>query len=389
MAATPLRAEQDAVLPRADAAALARHRRNVRDVRSLPRGLFLFALHYGLYVVTLLGAVAPLPIAVNIVSAIANGVLIALLFIIGHDALHGAFVPEKRHNQWIGRLAFIPCAHSVSLWVTGHNKQHHRFTNFKGVDHIWEPMSKAEYDAASPARRLLERVYRSPFGPVVYYYGEYWVYRMMLPLAPELRRDWRQYLPDSLFVVATLLLTIAGVALAGHALVPTRPLWLVIALGWGLPFAVWNYMMAFTIYMNHTHADIPWFTDKAAWRAAQAELRCSTNVAMPLPIFPPLYAKVMAHTAHHVHPHVPAYGLPEAQAALDKVFGAEMPAYTLSLGDYLRTTRACKLFDFETGRWTDFKGNPTSPVMQRFYAAPSGEEAGYALGKSRVANPPG
>ena len=369
MVVSSLGAERDSIPVRADAAALARHRSQVADVRSLPRGLYLLAVHFTLYFATLIGAVAPLPIWANVISALANGILIALLFIIGHDALHGAFVPVRRHNQWIGRLAFIPCAHAVSLWVTGHNKQHHRFTNLKGVDHVWEPMSKAEFDAASPRRQFLERLYRSPLGPVIYYYGTYWIPRMLLPLAPELRREWRSYMPDSLFTITTLALTIAGVTLLGHVLVPTRPLWLVVTLGWVIPFAVWNYMMAFTIYLNHTHADIPWFTDKRVWRVAQPQLRCSTDVTMPLPIFPPLYTDVMAHTAHHVHPYVPVYGLQDAQAALGKAFGTDIPAYKLSVGGYLQTTRACKLFDFETGRWTDFKGNPTSPVLLGYPAS--------------------
>ena len=63
------------------------------------------------------------------------------------------------------------------------------------------PMSNAEYEAAAPARRWLERVCRGPFGPLIYYYGAFWVHRMLLPLAPEVRKDWKRHMRDSLFVL--------------------------------------------------------------------------------------------------------------------------------------------------------------------------------------------
>ena len=64
---------------------------------------------------------------------VANGVLIALLFIVAHDGAHGALVPGQKLNLWIARFAFVPCVHAVSLWCTVHNKLHHGYTNLKGM----------------------------------------------------------------------------------------------------------------------------------------------------------------------------------------------------------------------------------------------------------------
>src|SRR5205085_7900728 len=179
-----------------------------------------------LYRNTLIVAIANIAFPVYILFGASNVVFIALLFIIGHDANHGSFVPHPRWNRWFARLAFIPCVHSASLWRRTHNEMHHQRTNLKGVDHVWAPMSKAEYDAASPARRCLERVYRGPFGPAIYYYGTFWLYRLVLPLAPETRAQWKRHLPDSIFVVSAFVITLVGIGLAGHALAPQRPLWL-------------------------------------------------------------------------------------------------------------------------------------------------------------------
>ena len=106
-----------------------------QDRRSTPKGLSLLASHGALYLLTLVGALAPLPLSVNLAFSIANGVLIALLFILGHDAAHGSLVRKRHLNRWLARLAFIPCAHSVSLWRTIHNHGHHARTNLKGSGH--------------------------------------------------------------------------------------------------------------------------------------------------------------------------------------------------------------------------------------------------------------
>jgi acyl-lipid omega-6 desaturase (Delta-12 desaturase) len=240
------------------------------DKRTLSKGLRVFAVHFLLYVATLIGAVAPLPLALNVVFAIANGVFIALLFIIGHDAGHNSFVPGSLWNRWIARIAFVPCVHGASLWRVIHNEHHHARTNLKGVDGVWVPMSPEEYQSVSPARRLLERIYRSAAGPIVYYYIAFWIHRVLLPLAPELRREWRRHLPDSAFASAGLICTLVIIALGGKALTPERPLWLIFLLGWAIPFAVWNYLMAFTTYLNHTHPAIPWFEDEEGWRTRRA-----------------------------------------------------------------------------------------------------------------------
>src|SRR5262245_3239353 len=102
------------------------------DPRSMSKGLSTLAVHVTLYLATLAGAVAPLPIWANVAFAIANGVAIALLFIIGHDAGHGSFVPNRTLNAWISRIAFVPCVHAASLWRAIHNKLHHGRTNLKG-----------------------------------------------------------------------------------------------------------------------------------------------------------------------------------------------------------------------------------------------------------------
>jgi omega-6 fatty acid desaturase (delta-12 desaturase) len=339
---------------------LAEFRARAVDPRSLWRGLGIFAVHALLYFATLLGAVANFALPTNVMFGVANGVFIALLFIIGHDGCHGSFVPQRRWNLWLARLAFLPCAHSASLWRRTHNELHHHRTNLKGVDRVWAPMSKAEYDAASPFRRWLERLYRSPFGPLVYYYGEFWLYRMLLPLAPETRANWKRHVFDSVFVILGMGLTLFGIAKLGATFAPGRPMWLTLLTGWFLPFVVWNYVMALTIYLNHTRPEIPWFDSLDRWTFHRANIMSTSHVKLPFDFLVPLYSEAMAHTAHHADISLPVYALPDAQSELKLRFGAGVQEYTLSFAEYRRICAACKLFDFERMQWTDFAGNPTA-----------------------------
>jgi omega-6 fatty acid desaturase (delta-12 desaturase) len=333
------------------------------DPRSLSKGLSILTVHVALYLATLIGAVAPLPTSANVGFAIANGVFIALLFIIGHDAGHGSFVPSRNLNAWISRVAFVPCVHAASLWRVIHNKLHHGRTNLKGVDSVWAPMSTDEYSNALPLRRGLERIYRGPLGPLIYYYLEFWIHRVLLPIAPEVRGEWKRHLPDSLFAIGGFLVTLIAIGVSGRAFNPERPLWLVLAVGWVLPFAVWNYLMAFTIYLNHTHPSIPWFRDEASWKRHRGVQADTASVVMPINIAP-LYTKVMSHTAHHVRPSVPVYALAQAEAEL-KVHEHGLLEYRLGLRQYRSIYRACKLFDFERMCWTDFSGKPTAWPLRK------------------------
>jgi omega-6 fatty acid desaturase (delta-12 desaturase) len=343
------------------AAGETRARTKAPDPRSLSRGLGLFFVHILLYLVTLLGAVANFGLPVNIMFGVANGVFIALLFVIGHDGCHGSFVPGRGWNLWLARFAFIPCVHSVTLWRRTHNELHHFRTNLKGIDRVWAPMSKAEYDAASALRRWLERVYRGPFGPFVYYYLEFWLYRLVLPLAPETRAQWRRHLPDSFLVIAGFAATLTTIGFLGSLIAPQRALWLTYATGWLLPFAVWNYLMGLTIYLNHTHPAIPWFRDEYSWSFHAGNVLGTTHVKLPRWLAP-LYSDALSHTAHHADVRLPVYALPEAQIRIEQTFANGVQQYDLSPGEYRRIYTACKLFDFDRMCWTDFNGVPTGPI---------------------------
>src|SRR5215469_5861199 len=140
---------------------------------SAPVALALFIVTSLVYALAITGALV-LPFAwLRVLSSIGAGATIASLFVIGHDAAHGAFTASRTLNGTIGRIAFLPALHNYSLWQVQHNRLHHRLVNVKGFN-SWSPLTKAEYDALPAWRRAVERLYRGPLGFAPYYLRERW-----------------------------------------------------------------------------------------------------------------------------------------------------------------------------------------------------------------------
>ena len=66
--------------------------------------------------------------------------------------------------------------------------------------------------------------------------------------------------------------------------------------------------------------------------------------------------------AHHVDMRIPFYGLPAATEALQRAFPDDIVERTFGLGDYLETTKSCKLFDFERGVWLRYGESAAEPM---------------------------
>lgn len=108
------------------------------------RALALLLLDWLLFVAAIAGVVLLPAWWMKLPVALAAGFVIGRLFIIGHDACHQSYTPHRRLNRWLGRIAFLPSLTPYSLWEVGHNVMHHGFTNLKGKDFVWQPLTPAE-----------------------------------------------------------------------------------------------------------------------------------------------------------------------------------------------------------------------------------------------------
>ena len=306
-------------------------------------------------------ALAPLPYVLNLLFGVVAGHAIAILFTVGHDACHQSYTPSMRLNRWIGRIVFIPSLHAVSLWVLGHNEIHHGSTCLRGRDYVWEPMSPDDYAAASPLRRWFYRLYRSRLGSLPYYLIEMWWKKNFVPIAPEARRQWRHHLADSAFVVIAGALHIWAIVAIAGAWTPDRSPWLALLAAWLVPFLVWNWFMGIVIYAHHTHPLVPWFERADEWNYLASQVLGTVHVELPKPWFW-LDNNIMEHNAHHALPVIPLYNLQPAQRRIRAAF-PDIQAIYMSPPAFCRIADACKLYDFNARRWTDFDGRATGPVL--------------------------
>ncbi len=285
------------------------------------------------------------------------GFWIGRLFIIGHDACHQSLTPHRRLNKVLGRIAFLPSITPYSLWDIGHNVVHHGYTNLKGFDFVWAPLTREEFEALSPMRRVLDRIYRSGWAPGLYYMFEIWWLRMFFPSKTYMGTRRPIFFWDNVLVSAFGLAWAAVLAWAAHA--TGQAIAPVLVFGWVVPFFFWNSMIGFVVYVHHTHVKVNWYDDRIAWARAQPFISTTVHLTFPLR-FGAVLHHIMEHTAHHLDMSIPLYRLKNAQKMLEDLLPQRIVIQPFSWRWYFETARNCKLYDFSRHCWTTYSGKATS-----------------------------
>jgi omega-6 fatty acid desaturase (delta-12 desaturase) len=350
------------------------HRRQIRAwlapiaQQETLRGLWLLGLDLALFAAALSGVVLASAGWLKLLLSLVAGFVIGRLFIIGHDACHQSYTPHRTLNRWIGRIAFLPSLTPYSLWEVGHNVVHHGFTNLKGKDFVWQPLTPAEYQALPAWRRALERVYRSGWAPGLYYLIEIWWLRMFFPSRRYLPVRRAVFTADSLLALAAGVVWVGGLVMAAQA--THQSAWALVGFGFVVPFIFWSAMIGFVVYVHHTHTAVQWHEDKSAWSASDPFVSTTVHLSFPLRLGA-LMHHIMEHTAHHVDMSIPLYKLRQAQLLLEKALPGRIIIQRFSWRWYAQTARRCKLYDLARGTWTDFDGRPSQPTLVGRVATPA------------------
>ncbi|MEM1451857.1 MAG: fatty acid desaturase [Planctomycetota bacterium] len=327
------------------------------DARSTARGVGLFAVDAALYACLFALATTAEDAMIRAALSVGLGFAVSFLFLVGHDACHNALTPSTRLNRILGTLAFLPSYHPFSLWRLGHNQTHHGFTNLKGKDYVFAPLSPTEYAALPRSRQWEYRFYRSLAGIPLYFLVEIWWKRMLAyELTVEADRRRPEYRKDRAIVLAFAAAQVAVLALVGRPSGVTE-LALDVAVVVVIPFLIWKALASFLIWLHHTHPQVRWYDDPARWSKETDQTRSTVHVVFPGPINLVLH-RIMEHTAHHQSPATPCYALRDAQEEIEQQRGADVTIEHWTLRRFLRGVRACKLYDFEADRWVDFDGTP-------------------------------
>src|SRR4249920_3382343 len=115
------------------------------------------------------------------------GLGVAGLFVLGHDASHGALLDSRRLNRVIAQLCMAPSAHVEAAWDLGHNRIHHGYTTRQGFDFVWHPATLDEYKAMGCLARLRHRFEWSFLGSGAYFLRTVWWEKMWHFNAPGKR----------------------------------------------------------------------------------------------------------------------------------------------------------------------------------------------------------
>ncbi|MBB6561736.1 omega-6 fatty acid desaturase (delta-12 desaturase) [Acidovorax soli] len=298
------------------------------------------------------------PMWLKVVAALMAGFRLSSFYTLAHDAAHGTLARSKRLNWVLALLAGVPATHNYRMWSHDHNKVHHPYTNGDHFDY-YTPYSKAGYDALPWHKKVLEHIYRAPLGIGLWlYFAIHWFPTRVYPNV----RTPKDQVPESRKYSALLLAyhgSYVAFLLCAPAFAPITALQAVL-LGWVLPLFTLMFLSSTSLYIMHTHPDIPWFKSDDLRSNRHSPEVCSVVWVLP-DWFSKVVNNVYNHAAHHAHAGIPSYHLLAAQKRMNELVGHKLVIEKASVRTLLRTMRTCKLYDYENHQWLDFKGQPSAP----------------------------
>ncbi len=279
---------------------------------------------------------------------LAAGLAIGGLFVLGHDASHGALFRSRRINRFVARVCMVPSAHVEAAWNLGHNRIHHGYTARKGFDFVWHPITVENYQAMGKTARLRHRFEWSFAGAGAYYLRVVWWEKMWRfastgKTASTIRRDRR--LLGALLVAGVTASAAVGVMQGGWIEAAWLPIKLIV-----VPFLVFVQIIGWTVYVHHVAPDIRWW-NRHEWSQFQGQMESTTILRFPRLINHLWFHNIFVHVPHHVDARIPYHQLPAAAAAIKQAYPDTVVERGFTLSRYLRAAQSCKLYDFDAGSW--------------------------------------
>jgi omega-6 fatty acid desaturase (delta-12 desaturase) len=220
------------------------------------------------------------------------------LFLIQHDCGHGAFLPGRRLNDWLGRAIGVLTLTPYDYWRRAH-ALHHATSgaldrrSIGGID----TLTVDEYIALPFWRRLGYRLYRHPL--VMFGLGPAFVFliqhRWPMGMTREGWRPWISTMGTNLGVAAM----IVGMALI-FGIAPVLLIYVPVVM-LAASVGVWLF------FVQHQFEDTYWERD-GAWEFHEAAFRGSSHYDLP-PIARWFTANIGIHHVHHLSSRIPFYRL--------------------------------------------------------------------------------
>lgn len=220
------------------------------------------------------------------------------LFLIQHDCGHGAFLPGRRLNDWLGRALGVLTLTPYDYWRRAH-ALHHATSGAldrRGIGGI-DTLTVDEYAALNVWGRVGYRLYRHP--AVMFGLGPAFVFLIQHRWPAGMTRGgWRPW-------VSTMI-TNAGVATMILGMVALFGVWPVVfiyvpVVMLAASAGVWLF------FVQHQFEDTYWERD-GHWEFHEAAFRGSSHYDLP-PIMRWFTANIGIHHVHHLCSRIPFYRL--------------------------------------------------------------------------------
>ncbi|MCC5969019.1 MAG: fatty acid desaturase [Pararhodobacter sp.] len=271
--------------------------------------------------------------------AVLNGAFLVRIFIIQHDCGHGAFLPNRRAQDWVGRVLGVLTLTPYAVWRRTHavHHGHHGDLDNRGIGDV-TTLTVEEYRARSRFGRLMYRLYRHPL--VLFVLGPSYLFilqnRLPLGLMDEGWRYWTSAMGTNAMIgiMLGLIVWFGGLWPVLVIFLPTS----VIAATIGM----WLF------YVQHQFEETHWSKGED-WQLHHAALEGSSHYILPQPLRW-LSGNIGIHHVHHLYSRIPFYRLPEV--IRDQRELAE--AQRLTIRDSLRTVRL-HLWDEALGKLTSIR----------------------------------
>jgi omega-6 fatty acid desaturase (delta-12 desaturase) len=263
----------------------------------------------------LIGPSAPVAIGLGLVAT----VFLSRMYSLFHDLTHNSMFESRRANsRWghlLGFLLFTPYR-----WWQRQHAIHHAHTgdlDHRGIGEI-NTLTVAEYEAASPLRRLGYRLYRNP--ALILLVGPSLVFLL------ERRFPQRGMTPKILLSVAVTNVALAAWAIGWSVLIGFETFLLI----QGTTLVAGGAIAAWMLYLQHQYEGT-YYQAPERWTFELAALQGSSYLELPRSLAW-VVGNANFHHVHHLSAKIPNYRLRAAHA--EQPMFADTPVVTIrtSLG---------------------------------------------------------
>lgn len=280
--------------------------------------------------------------ALTLAIAVPGCLVFVRLFMLQHDMGHGALFKTPWLNDVVGILICVPLLTPYWEWRKSHALHHGNTARLETriVPDIYT-MTTAEWAAASTAKRLAYRVFRSV--PFLMGVAPSWHFL----ISNRIKGSMCKGLPRGKNLVNVHLTTLLYVAFAftvshfvgfEQFVLVQAPLLLM-----GGAVGIWTFVM------EHNHRTT-WLSTAATWTHEQAALRGSSFCTMG-PIARWALADVGYHHIHHLDARIPNYRLKACHDENPQLFG-NVPSFTI--WQTLEDLWSLRLYDEQQERLVPF-----------------------------------